>query len=87
MRDYFEMWYEDKMSILETMYRNMNADIECGYNPRGNLILKQLEKIAEYTEEFNSQMEMLKDLSLTYTERKIENWCKLDLLERGAIEL
>lgn len=84
---YFELWYMDKKSMLETMHRNMVSDLENGYNPHGNLIMKQLEEIAEYTREFNNQMEMLKSLTLTHTERKIENWCKLDLLKRGVIEL
>ena len=87
MKNYFEIWYEDKQSMIETMKRNMISDLKCGYNPNGNTIKREEKELEEYMRKFAEEMEMLKALTLSHTERKIENWCKLDLLKRGVIEL
>lgn len=79
--DYFTMWYEDKKSITLTMYRNMQADLECGYNPFGDCIRRQREDIARYEAEIDHSLETFK----TMTEEQINHWCFYDLLYRGAI--
>lgn len=84
---YFEMWFADKQSMIDTMRRNMVSDLECGYDPNGKSITRQREELEKFIREFKEDMEMLKSLTLTHTERKIENWCRLDMLKRGVIEL
>ena len=37
--DWFEMWHLDKEVILNTMVRNMTADLECGYDYFGKSII------------------------------------------------
>lgn len=78
--DYVEMWIADKRSIIETMIRNMNDDINAGYNPTGNIIKRELEEISAYREKLDTEF-------LALTNRKKPNyWCYLDMVRRGAIE-
>lgn len=80
--DYFKLWYEDKRSILETMSRNMYADIDVGYDPNGENIRGQLKDIDDYSIDINrhlSQFQSMKD-------KEVQNWCKYDLIRRGVIE-
>ena len=79
---WFEMWFADKESILETMVRNMAADLDCGYNYFGDCIRRQREEIAAYKEKFDSEVDHLKEMD---DEKKVERWCYLDLRKRGAI--
>lgn len=81
MTKWFEIWYEDKQSMISTMMRNMVADIEAGYNPTGLNIRKQRAEIDKYTSEFDFQMERLADKD----EKAAERWCYMDLKRRGAI--
>lgn len=46
--EWFEIWYQDKQSILDAMIRNMTADLKCGYDYFGNCITRQREEIAAY---------------------------------------
>ena len=78
---WFDLWFEDKTSIIETMYRNMNSDIENGYNPNGYSIRFQLDTIRSYTEDFHNAIEVLK----TMEEKQAERWCYYDMKKRGAI--
>ena len=80
---WFTMWYEDKKSIINTMAKNIAADLEAGYNPLGQSITKQRAEMDEYIKIFDAEVELLKE----FTPRQAERWCKLDLLKRGAIEL
>lgn len=79
---WFEMWFGDKQSLLETMIRNMNSDLECGYDYFGNSVRSQREKIDEYKKEFDHQTLVLGLMN----EKKAERWCYMDLKRRGAIE-
>ena len=80
--DYFKLWVEDKQSILETMIRNLAADLEAGYNYFGLSAKKQRAEIDAYKYQFDSEMEYLKTLD----EKKANHWCRIDLIKRGAIE-
>ena len=80
---WFTMWYEDKKSIINTMAKNIAADLEAGYDPLGNSIVKQRAEMDEYIKIFDAEVELLKE----FTPRQAERWCKLDMLKRGAIEL
>lgn len=81
--DYFKLWVEDKQSILETMIRNLTADLKANYNYFGNSVRRQRGEIDAYKYLFDVQMDYLK----TLTEKQADHWCKLDLIKRGAIEL
>jgi len=43
--DWFEIWCEDKQNILNTMARNMAADLEAGYDFFGNSIQRQIREM------------------------------------------
>lgn len=80
--DWFELWLGDRRSIEHTMRKNMQSDLDAGYNPDGCCIANQRANIAlyEYTTDYCLS---------TFTEwgeEKINRWCYFDLLKRGAIE-
>ena len=79
--NWFEMWVSDMESILETMVRNMVSDIECGYNPHGNCIMKQNAAITEYKARFDKRMKQFREM----TPQQVSHWCYMDLRRRGAI--
>lgn len=78
---WLEMWFADKQSILDTMVRNMAADLECGYNYFGDSITRQRQQIAEYKARFDSEMDGFKAME----EKAVERWCYYDMRKRGAI--
>ena len=82
--DMFKMWYDDKMSILQVMRENMQADLDCGYNPHGACIEKQENDIDCYISQIWDTvfgiLLPLKDKTL------IENWVYMDMIKRGVID-
>ena len=80
--DYFKLWYEDKRSILETMNRNMYADIDVGYDPQGENIKCQLKAIDDYSFDINRHLTQFSSMK----DKDVQNWCKYDMIRRGAIE-
>ena len=83
MGDWFKMWYDDKKSILETMNKNMYSDIENGYDINGQSIKHQMEEIDRYSIDINRNLTRFQNM----TDKAIEQWCKFDLIRRGAIEI
>lgn len=79
--DWFEMWFADKQSIVETMVRNMAADLNAGYDYFGKSITEQREAIAEYQANFDNEVDKLKEMD----ESKANRWCYIDMKKRGAI--
>lgn len=79
--DWFEMWFADKQSIVETMVRNMVADLDAGYDYFGKSITEQREAIAEYQANFDNEVNKLKEMD----EGKANRWCYIDMKKRGAI--
>lgn len=79
--DWFEIWHDDKESIIATMVRNMAADLEAGYNYFGNSIRKQRAELEAYQASYNDTMEMFKGME----EKEVNRWCFYDLKKRGAI--
>lgn len=79
--DWFAMWFEDKQGMLATMHRNMASDIECGYNPNGQCIKRQLEGIRQYSELMDRQMLALHAME----EFRANKWCYYDMVKRGVI--
>ena len=80
--DWFEIWFEDRESILSTMMRNMGADLEAGYNYFGQSIVKQRQEIQKYKDETDHTLDMFKDMD----EKAVNRWCFYELKKHGAIE-
>lgn len=80
--DYFAVWYQDKLSMIETMIRNMLADLDAGYDFHGGSIGTQLQYVEEYYEDFRNKLKEFKDMR----EPDINKWCYKDMIERGAME-
>lgn len=78
---WFDIWFNDKQSMIETMRRNMQADLEAGYNPNGYAIYKQIVEIAEYEHGFDVQMDLFKNME----DGEVNRWCYYDLKKRGVI--
>lgn len=79
--DWFEIWYEDKESMIATMYRNIASDLAVGYSPLGQSITKQRDEVIAYQKEMQDQLEKFKTMEVN----AINRWCFFDLLKRGAI--
>lgn len=80
--DWFDIWFSDKQSMLDTMNSNMLSDLEVGYSPNGATIRHQLEVIVEYRRVFESELDSFK----TMTEPEVNRWCFYDMKKRGVIE-
>ena len=79
--DWFELWYEDKQSMVNVMVQNMTADLKAGYDYFGNSIRRQVEEIEAYKAEFDKQMDEFKGMD----EKEVNRWCYYDMKKRGAI--
>lgn len=79
--DWFQIWMDDKKSIISTMVKNMNADLNAGYNYFGECIKRQRREIEEYKADFDRQVMNFADMD----DGKRNRWCYYDLLRRGAI--
>lgn len=84
---WFDIWKEDKESIIYCMVRNMSDDLDAGYDYFGKSITEQRKMIEDYKAQFDREYEMLKRIVLQYAdgEKRVERWCYLDLKKRGAI--
>lgn len=80
--EWFEIWYQDKQCILDTMVRNMTADLECGYDYFGQSITRQREEIAAYKEKFDAEVMSFAEKS----DVERNKWCYYDMLRRGVID-
>ena len=80
--DWFEIWFADKQSILDTMIKNMVSDLEAGYDYFGASIVRQQAEINFYKVQFDHELEILKNKD----EKTANRWCYLDLKQRGAID-
>ena len=79
--NWFEIWVDDKENIVDTMVRNMRADLDAGYDYFGDCIRKQREAIDAYKKAFDDQLMAFADMD----DAKRNRWCYYDLLRRGAI--
>lgn len=80
---WFKIWYDDKVSILETMIRNMTADLQCGYDYFGKSITTQRDAIEEYKAQFDDELMSFAEK----TDEQRNRWCYYDMLRRGVIEI
>lgn len=79
---WFKIWFEDKQMLISAMYRNIEDDLEAGYNPLGKSITDQRSHLEEFIRDFNFEMDHIKEK----TKQQVEHWCYYDLKKRGAIE-
>ena len=79
--DWFDVWFEDRESILSTMVRNMTSDLNAGYDYFGQSITKQKQEIAEYKAQTDKTLDMFKDMD----EKAVNHWCFYELKKNGAI--
>lgn len=80
--DWFEMWHADKRSMLDTMVKNMQADLNAGYDYFGQSIQNQRMAIDTYKRLFDQQLDMFTDMD----EKQVNRWCYYDMVKRGVIE-
>ncbi len=80
--EWFELWLADKKVILATMHKNMQSDIEAGYNVLGNSIKKQVEEIDAYRKDIDSRL----DIFSTMEDDAVARWCYYDMKKRGVID-
>ena len=79
--DWFDVWFEDRESILNTMVRNMASDLNAGYDYFGQSITRQKQEIAEYKVQTDKTLDMFKDMD----EKAVNRWCFYELKKHGAI--
>lgn len=80
--EWFEMWLEDKNSILNCMKSNMEADLNAGYSRYCKSIIDQNEMIDSYSKSIDEALENFKSM----TEAEVDHWCYYDLKKHGAID-
>ena len=80
--DWFEVWFDDKQSMVSTMVRNMVADLNAGYDYFGSSIVRQREDIEAYNKVFEAELEAFKSMD----EKTVNRWCYYDMVKRGVIE-
>ena len=80
--DWFDIWFDDKKSMISTMVKNMVADLEAGYDFFGASIQRQQQEIDTYRAKFDSEMDAFKMMD----EKEVNRWCFYDLKKRGAID-
>ena len=78
---WFDLWFEDKDSIVETMHRNMQDDIKAGYDIMGKSIRQQVDDITAYTNKFKAEQDMIRLM----TSDEADKWCYKDMKMRGVI--
>ena len=80
--DWFDVWFDDRTSILNTMVRNMASDLSNGYDYFGASIMAEKKAIDSYKEETDRTLDMFKAMD----DSAVNRWCFYDLKKRGAIE-
>ena len=79
--NWFEIWFQDKNSILDIMLSNMISDLNNGYDWFGKSITDQRNMIENYKKKFDEQMDKFKEME----DNAVNRWCYYDLKKRGAI--
>lgn len=80
--NWFELWMQDKESIYNTMKRNMQADLEAGYDPNGAAITTQRNMIADYMRDIVERVDFFVNLP---NQSAVNRWCYNDMKRRGII--
>lgn len=80
--NWFEIWFEDKKAMLDTMVRNMASDLANGYDYFGKTITTQRADIERYQRQFDNEVDSFKVLD----DKQVNRWCFYDMKKRGVIE-
>lgn len=80
--NYIDMWFTYERSVIDTMCRNMKADLDAGYHAESTIIREQERDIAERQAQFEQEADMLREKSVNAA----NHWCYIDLKKRGVIE-
>ena len=80
--NYVDIWNEDKRGVIATMYRNLYADLSCGYDPTGAAITRQRAEIDQYIKAYNAQLDNFVNMS----DEQTNKFCYYDMIKRGVIE-
>lgn len=80
--DWFDIWYDDRKCILDTMVRNMTDDLRAGYDYFGKSIRNERAEIEEYQKATNKALDQFKGMD----EKEVNRWCYYELKKHGAIE-
>ena len=80
--DWFDIWFEDRKSVLDTMVRNMGSDLANGYDYFGESCVRQRRDIKNYSDETNRTLDMFKAMD----DVAVNRWCFYDMKKRGVIE-
>lgn len=81
-KDWFDLWFRDKQSMLALMVENLADDLRAGYCYCGVSATRQRAEIERYALEMDDQITVL--FRKTYEERN--RWCFYDMKRRGAVE-
>lgn len=81
MYKWFNIWLDDKKSVLDTMVKNLMADLDAGYDYFSYSVSQQRRLIDSYKEDFDRELRNLSDMDCS----KAERWCYVDLRRRGTI--
>ena len=81
--NWFELWYDNEQSVIDTMVRNMMSDLNVGYDYFGKSITSQRQAIEQRQAGFEAQMDEFKTMEYN----KVNRWCYYDLLKRGVIKI
>ena len=79
--DWFEMFCEDKKNILNTMARNMAADLEAGYDYFGKSIQQQIKDMEVYKKAFDAELDKIAEMEPS----RVNHYCYVKLKKSGAI--
>ncbi len=79
--DWFELWTEDKQSMMDCMIRNMHSDLDAGYDYWGISMIQQRAEIEKFKIDWDMDMEMFKGMD----EKTVNRWCFYDMKKRGVI--
>ena len=79
--DWFEMWHDDKVGMINTMLRNLRADLDVGYDPRGKAVQDQLAMIESYKKDFDAAMDKIAEMEPA----RVQHYCYIQLKKAGAI--
>ena len=79
--NWFEIWFQDKNSMLDIMLSNMISDLNNGYDWFGKSITDQRNMIENYKKKFDEQMDRFKEME----DNTVNRWCYYNLKKRGVI--
>ena len=78
---YFALWCEDQRSLQATRLRNVLADLDAGRSPFGSEAERALDETKRAHDTYNEYFAGFSKMTV----KQIDEWCRSDLVRRGAI--